>query len=605
VSFQTELDGKNQHRINLVVKFGSVSPTYFSSYQPDSGLTVDADKIGLIQGITVNPSSIDLRTAKQVIGSTTIEIKDHGSDQTFAKFMGTKESGLQSEQVTVYVGLKTGSFAFADYVNVGTFVITTIQKDGVNYKLMCKSLTTEMKKPTFQAKGHLEFLLNTSVTTFTVVTPDDVFPASGLIAIEDEIIAYDVGEKSFAAGITTFAGITRASHDSTEVEHKAGVEVRELFEVEENPIDILLKLILSTSGTSAYDVYHDGLGISDTQVDVTGFEDIRDNFFVAEQFRLYLGLDDTLDTLAYIEKHLLIPNNLRFTDKDGKIGLAILDQSVPGATLPILDDSNTATGVKWKSSSDKIVNYVRVKWDWSPGKKAYQNTTLFEDTESQSVYGVKTVPDLEFRGIQSDLSGNSILTDRMDRYLARFATPQVEIDTKNFLKTYNNPPGEKVNLVSDEVPNPGGGLGIDAELEVLQRSINMQTGEVSFKLVFTSYIAIRRGLIAPAPLIVSVVDQKTFEVPDVLCYAPGYKLRLWDDSANDYFPDAVNEVDSIDPTTNRITMVNNWSTTLTTSVRIKFADYDDAHEKQKARYAFVAPNSGIFPDGNKAYQIIF
>lgn len=605
MTFQSQLDAQNQHKINLVIQFGSVSPEYFSSYQVDSGLVVDADKIGKIKDVSINPSSIDLKTAKSVIASTTFNISDDEENFTFTAFMNSFESSLMGHYVKVWAGFITGSFDFADYVDLGVYFIKIIEKSDLNYKIQAQSQVSDMSRPTFQAKGTLKNQLNTGVTTFVVITGDDIFQDSGLLQIENEIIEYQIGDKSFALGETTFAGVIRGSKDSTEAVHKAGVEVRELFEVEENPIEILLRMILSTSGTSAYDDYYDGLGIPDTQVDVTSFEDIRDNFFAAETFRLFLGIDDTLNTLTFFEKHLLIPNNVRFTESNGKIGLAILDQSTPGADLPILDETNTRPSAKWKTTADKIVNKINVKWGWNPGKKVNENITLFENLESQNTYGVKTTTDIEMRGVQDDLNGLSILTDRMERYLARFSTPQVEVDTKNFLKLYNNSPGEKVNLVCDEIPNPGGKLGIDQELEILTRSINLVTGEVSFKLVFTSYFNIRRGLIAPAPNIASVIDQKTFTVPDAKCYAVGYVLRLWNNTLNDYYADPLNTIESIDFVTNTITMENNWVTTLTTSVRVKFCDYDDASMKQKARYAFISPNSGFFPDGEKAYQIIF
>ena len=167
----------------------------------------------------------------------------------------------------------------------------------------------------------------------------------------------------------------------------------------------------------------------------------------------------------------------------------------------------------------------------------------------------------------------------------------------------NNNIADKVDVVHRYLPQEGGGLGFNQQMEILSRAVDFNTGKCNFTLQFTSYNGLRVGLIAPSPFISNIVSQTTFDVPDGTCYDVGYTIRLFDTLTNDYTADAVATIDSISG--NTITVSSAFSTTLLTTHKIKLAGFNEASGLQTARYAYVAPNSGLFDDGSKAYQILF
>ena len=596
MSLSNDLQTNNEPRPNIVVKIGT---TYFSKRQIDSGFVIDSDKVGMVSEATINPTVIDLKKIKTTINSTTIKILDK---EIFTAFMGANANSLIGEEITVYIGLTTGSYDWSDYAEVNKYVIQSIDLAGRTYNIRATSRTNVMQSPAFNKKGMLDTSIDASVTTIIIETIEDIFQSANFIKIEDEFIQYT--GKSFSSGLTTLTGCTRGVLSSIGASHSADTLCYEVTKIEGNPISSLLQLMVSPGGGGIYDVLHDGIGIQNVLIDIAKFEQIRTDFFPSDQFRLYLYNIDNM--LSFFERELLMPNNCRFVDSEDGISIAALDQSVPGSTLPQFDTTNTLKNPKWRINANRIVNKINIKWGWNEGLKKFTRITPFDDTASQAMsWGVKSGSDLEFKGIQADLGGSSVVNDRGNRFLARFSTPQVEVDAESLLKTYKNNAGDKVLFSSPDVPQEGGGMGISTELELVSKGINWITGHAKWKLVYTSYYNIRRGLIDPSPLIQSVIDQKTFTVPDGTHYKDGYVLRLWDNNLlpnPGYTTDALNTIETISG--NQITMKNNFTTTLTTSLKIKLADYLDASAEQKARYAFVCPNSGVFGDGTKGYQII-
>jgi len=191
--------------------------------------------------------------------------------------------------------------------------------------------------------------------------------------------------------------------------------------------------------------------------------------------------------------------------------------------------------------------------------------------------------------------------------LLRLANPLAEIGCKAFLNSIDVDIAEQIYYKNRFIPQPGSGGAFDQMLEVMSKRVNslVKDPTVTFILSFTSYTGSRICNISSAPLIVSVTSQSVFEVPDGTDFAVGYKLRLWDDSANggegDYYADAAIAIESI--LGNVITMESAFTTTLTTSVRVTFPDYDDMSENQKTRYGAISDATNEFADGTTAYKI--
>lgn len=604
MSFDTELAAGLQYQVNLVIKIAVPAPigdTYFSKYEVDSGLTVDADKVGLVNMFTSNPTQVDLQKATQTLGSGTIDIVD--VDNVFSNFLGDDLSALIGLDCTTYIGFANAGFDFADYVvEKENYVIKTLQKRGNNYKLGIKSKQDRIITPIYDQRGVVTSTIGPAATSVVLETVEDTFDGpSGRAKIGNEFVQYT--GKTFAAPNTTLTGLSRGDETSTAATHETDTEAFFVERVVDNPIDILLQILISSPGNpsaSIYDVLFDGVGIPEADIDVASFTSIKSTFFPSDVFTLFLY--NIPNALEYIQIELLQANNLRFTEVDGKIAIAILDQSVPGASLPEVDEDVIAAkpGPSWKLTENRLFNEFTIEYFFNEGQGSYAKSQIFRNTGSQATFGVRKGKTFRFKGITSD----GVATERGNRILARFSTPQSEISTTQFLKTYKTPPGEKVLFTHSDLPKPGGGLGLSNELELLKRSINYATGQVKASYVFTSYVNLRRGLIAPADDVVSVINTKTVTVGAGrgALYKEGYVFNLYSNATCLIVGGVQNNViASIVGDT--ITFENDWVGLAAGTTKLKFADYIDSSAEQRAKYAYIVGGSGVFADGTGGYKI--
>jgi len=212
---------------------------------------------------------------------------------------------------------------------------------------------------------------------------------------------------------------------------------------------------------------------------------------------------------------------------------------------------------------------------------------------------VRTTSNFKFKGIVSD----GVAQERGQRLMDRFSSPQSEISATQFLKTYKTPPGEKVTFTHPDMPSPGGGLGLSHELELLRKSINYATGLVNASYVFTSYINLRRGLIAPSDVVASVISSSKITVGAGrgVLYKVGYVLNLYS-TATCLVVDGGNNT-IIDVTGDTLTFANPFTSLFATTRFLRFADYDFVSDEQRAKYMFIVGGSGVFGDGSGGYKI--
>lgn len=589
MSYETEILNK-QYTQNIVLQIGS---NYYSDYQPDSGLSVPAANIGLINSVKMPSVTFDIKSINTTIQTLTFELLD--KDENISILIANDANALLQTTVICKVGFITGSFAYADYKFISETKIKKITKTVNGYSFECTELIDELNEPIFDRANSLASSI-TNVSTSLTLNSASGWPSSGAVKIDDEFILY-----SGVSG-NTLTGLSRGDLSSLADSHASDAPVYFVYYTGNvNPITLLLQLLISPGGGGTYDVLSDGVGLSNTKIDVTTFETIRTDNFNTDQFRFYLY--DTGKALDFIQNEILKACNLRLFSKNGKISCALLDQVNYGDPVEELNEDSIIGNPTWTINSDQIINKIIINYAYSEGEKKFSRQYVTTDTDSISLYGEKPELEYNFKGIQADLSGSSIVQNRANRLLQRLATPTAKIKANAQFDKSNFDFGQNILVRHRYIPKQGGGLGIADQLEIISRSIDFNNGTVSYDLNYTSYANLRIGLIAPSNLITSVTSQSVFNISDASPYEVGYVLKLWDEINSVYFSDAANTILSISG--NQITMANNWTTTLTTNVRIKFADYDEASDTQKAKYAFICQNSGFFDDGKKAYQIVF
>ncbi len=602
MSYSSELtDNPTAFQTNIVIDIDGVK---YAKQEPDSGLVVPVTN-RIVHEVKINPTVIDLKKAITKVNTTTVTVID--KDEIFSIAMGADDSGLIGKVIEVFMGRTGtavgGSFAFADYISINKYKIRDIIRRDRFYVINAVEDINEAQVPIYDISGNLTSAISDTASSITFKTNTDTFASAGFVRIDDEFIEYS--GKSFVDPDTTITGATRGTESSVTAAHLASAEVQFFEKLEANPIDMIQQILISNGGGGGFDVLFDGVGIDASLIDTAGFASIKSTFFSTETFRLFLG--NIPNALKYIQDELLLATNTRLIQNqaDNKIGLAILDQSDFGASVTTIDGNRSMPNPKWRTTSKGIQNSVRVQWDWSEGLQAYKEATDDDDTISQGVFGLKKGPRLRFKGIQSDLSGSTIVDDRTSRFLARFSTPQQTIDVRVFMEHSLINVGDKIRYQSTELPTPGGALGYDSILELLSSGVSASTGLVNHRYVTTSFTNQRVALIAPSPIIGTVTSQSVFDVPAGvgLQYLVGDKVKLWDNVNQVFFADAVNEITVI--STDTLTVQTAWVTTLGTNVTLKVADYNDASNAQHSRFSWIADGvTEVFDDATKAFQII-
>lgn len=604
MSLVNSLEQNFEFRNNLVIK---INDTYFAKYVPDSGLSIDSDKL-IVTSATINPTQLDLKRATTQINTATVKMIDgiDGQVFNFSSFMGASNNSLINDEIEIYFGRVNESMPFSDYIQISKYLITDIKKSGPKYNIRCRSQEDKTITPAFDQSGNLDSGIDDSVLSIDVDIDEDIFdelPSTGFLNIENEYLQYSA--KSFSLGVATFTIAARGAIQSDNVAHDANEEVFFVQELNGNPIDLILQLLVSKGGGGSYDVLPDGAGIDESLIDITEFQNIRDTFFSTDIFTLYIS--NTSKLIKYIEDNLLVANNVRIIKNslDNKISLAILDQSDLTEDIEEIDDSTTLKDTPMHQlSKNEIQTVVRVRWGWVEGLQKFTRTNVFKaDDDTIATFGEIKGATLDIKGAQPADNGGAIITDRANRYLERFSTPRAQVSLSAFMSEFKHNIGDKIRVTAKHLPQEGGGLGMSSVIELVNRSVDLATGIVKLGFRFTSYSNIRIGIISPSPILnLTITDQKTVEVPDGACYAVGYKIRLFNVLTRTYAPDPVNTITAING--NFLTFENDFTTTLSADYALFFADYDESSAEQQSKYAYIAPDTDVFADGTKAYQII-
>jgi hypothetical protein len=590
MSYSDEI-AKKEQSINIVAKIGD---EYYAKTQVDSGLVIPEENL-ILDDVSINGTTLDIRQVNTPVGSTNFKLKDENEYITI-KIMQDPNNFLE-KKVEVYVGFKTGAFDFSDYKKVANTTINSVTKIANGYSIKSKEVTSLLDNPVFNTTNKLAIDILSISTSLTLESAQE-FPNEGLLRLNNEFIRYN-GKTD-----NVLENLTRGQVGTIADGHSIGDEVYLVTElIASNPIDLILQILLSNTGDGTngiYDALPRGLNIDPSFVNITSLEEIRDQFFTGEQFTLYAF--NEVNTLKFLENELLKATNTRLFSDDGLITMSILDQVDAGADVLELNEDSIVGTPTWTLGSDKIINVVKFNWDYDDASRTYLETTTVRDQESIDFFGEKKPLVFNFKGVKASLNGGTIINDRSIRILSRLSTPRGKITCRTHLDVSEISVGQNILLSHRFLPKQGAGLGINDQLEVMSKKVDFRRGEIQFSLEYTSFTGIRVPFIAPSPLIVNVIDQRTIEVPDAPCYRIGHAIRIFEDGVG-FYPDPINLIEDING--NIITLVRDFTTPLTTAIRIKLAPYLEASRDQTNRYAFIGNNGANFEDGTKSYQILF
>ena len=590
-----------QFQNNFVIQIGS---EFFSQEQVDSdsgdimgtGSGVPAEHVGTVGPVKLNRLRIDIRSIVNTRQSLAFQLVDLDEEITIE--LAASATQLMDVEVVFYHGFINGSFDFADYEVISRVRTKELKHESNVYEFTAAEVTDQMNRDIFTTFDILDGSINATDTTLTL---DDAtnFPSSGIVKIDDEFILY-----SGKSG-NDLTGLSRGTESSVADSHDDDAQVFLTIDSGAiNPITLLLQMMISPGGGGTYDVLTDGMGIDESDVDVTSFETIRDTSFSGRLVRLLLF--DVGNGLKFVQQELMGVTRTRVVPSGGKIKLVEVDQVDLAATVPLIDESSVVGTPKWSVKSDTIVNEIVVKSDFVYGTSEFARTRTFVDSDSKALFPNQKSLTYEFKGVSDGNGGAAFVNQFASRLLSRLATPPVEISVRTHQDKLGLSIGDNVRLEHRYVPKQGGTLGISDVVQIMSKGVNFRNALCDYTLQYTSFSGFRFGLIAPSKFFKSVTSQSVADIEAGTgeCYQVGDKVLLWNASSNAFESDPVNEITDI--TGDTITFASAWSTTLLVDVhKLKHADYNDATASQRARYNYIVDGTTeVFDDGSKGYQII-
>jgi len=160
------------------------------------------------------------------------------------------------------------------------------------------------------------------------------------------------------------------------------------FTAGKDPISVVLQLMLSGADGGTYDTLPTGcgLGMPESQVDITGMETLRDSLGLHDQLRFVIT--EPVSAKEWIEENILRAYLLFFVEKlDGTVGLSKLwtqSQAIAlGADLAITE-SILVDGLPVIDTPKPPMGSFKISMDWYPGDgKFYSevNVTLGDEIE--------------------------------------------------------------------------------------------------------------------------------------------------------------------------------------------------------------------------------
>lgn len=572
---------------NVIVRFMS---QYFSIRQPDSGLVVPSQNNGLLSSLSLNPSTVDPFRPSVAINSNSFKILDR--NQAVTTLFNGNLSLFQGELCEIWLGRVGVGMDFSEYLKLTDTYISKVSRQDGAYTFQTQEVKDRLNKDVYSEQTKLAVDILSATTVITLQSP----PANptGLVKIDDEFISY--------TGVSgnQITGCVRGEQGSIPASHSLGSDVFFCEVISGNPIDILLGLLISPAGGGPYSTYDDGGNIDENLVDVSEFEEIRDEFFVGQTYNFVLYQIDNLK--QFIENEILSPAGIRLrSNNNSKIGLGILNKPVINVDAPDLDDDQFTTRPQYSVDETKIVNHLNIQWGYDWPNERFTKINTYNDTPSVAEFGDKKAVTLSFKGVQSQ----ALVDEIAYYYFLRFAFPKPQISASAHMSASAWELLEKAPVISDQIPTVSGDLNFGESLEIISKAINYNTGDVRFQLSFTQFTGLRICFLAPSDTILTFVDQKTVNVGSGRGsqYRVGWKMRLYNNTTRNWNGDPVNTISSISGDT--ITFQNNWATTLVNGgYKITFADYDDVTEQQK-KFCFISDNGNTFSDGLPSYLISY
>jgi len=140
LSIFSESLASSKYESNIVIKIGS---TYFA--QKDvSGVSIDAENIGLVLDANINPEKYDILNAKTNVSGSSFSLLD--KDGIVTEYLGESLNYWIDEDVSIYVGFSNVGLDFSAYELIATGKIKGYTKKPNAYSFKVYNTLSDLLK---------------------------------------------------------------------------------------------------------------------------------------------------------------------------------------------------------------------------------------------------------------------------------------------------------------------------------------------------------------------------------------------------------------------------------------------------------------------------
>lgn len=487
-AFFDAINNKRFKDLIFFVVFSGI-PTRFSTLVVED--IVNVYRTGLLTFRGSTGGRIKLHKGSAEISNVTFRLQDRGGRITAL----VNDFVMLNRRVTIFVGFRGLAVANYQVVFVGNVINFTF--NGTNYMFSTAVLQHVLKQSIFTGLGATELRdpIEQNVQTGLNVLDASTLPTSGFVVVNKELMQY-AAKTEPASGLDTLDTLVRGKFDygDGDSQHDTGDDINEARVIEENPITFALQIMTSTgTGTNGvYDVLEadEGLGIAESDIDITQFELLRDRWLPDRQFRFVIL--ESVEAKEFLEEEIYSVINAYPRElANGKISLQVYASPLPNETGENLTQLESIRGMpKYDANYREMANRVEVFFDFDPLDEEFDSLVVIDDTDSQTNFGRIKTRKVESKGIAGDLRGEQHSRAFARRQLSRFATPPARLSATTHLREFNRQPGDLVNVTHAAMPDGIGGKGMENALfEILGKTVDWSSMKVSFKMLGTQFTA--------------------------------------------------------------------------------------------------------------------
>lgn len=578
----------------------SIKPNYYVIFEGFPDIISKHPVIGLAtkdhaNKLTWTPLRVRIDNAKVSIGSMTITLVD--VDDSFITAFQTLD--LFQKTMKLFIGFT--NLDVAEYNQIAEYKVRDIRaRKGVEIQIKA---TDKLKELDRAMGGQISNSLGADITdAATTLSLNDStgFPVTGTIFIDQEAMTY-----TNVSG-NDLTGLTRGALGTTADEHDAGTDVVIFKTFDENPITGFLQLLISPGGGGVYDVLDIGMGIPEADIDVSQFEEVRDNTTLAGQtyrFEFNRIIDNFLD---YMEDEILLPTNIRvFTRDEGQIGIAVFDRIILSEAGNVIDKSDIFGVPDVIGRSERLANRVTFDFDFDLATDKYKKTITFNNTDSQTRFGLSVGKKFKFKNIKASLDGTFIITELASLYFRRNAFPEFQFSklsvdwAKQFFQS-----GDRVLITHEDIHDfINGNRGVtNKAIEIISKKWNLDTGKVQYDVDASEFIDNKFAFISPA----SRINTRNSDTQVTLLSAEGSKwevgdvVELWDFITMTKLNDGLI---ILTVATDVITFTTTISAFNTNEAFIRYEQFSNIVSNQ-ARFGFANDRGNDLPGPSEPYLIV-